>query len=75
MGRVVAGYDVDGAVGQSRKDRLAVGLRPKRGVHFPVGVVGYKVVVGKRDIMRARFAGNKDAQLFCLPHEAHRPCG
>ena len=75
MGRVVAGYDVDGAVGQAQKYRFAVGLRPQRRVHFPVGVVGHEVVIGKRDIVRAGFTGDQDPEFFRVAHKAHRPGG
>ena len=61
---------VDGAVAQALDQRLAVVLGPQRRVHLEAGVEAADRLVGERQVVRRRLAGDPDARL---PSRARSP--
>ena len=67
---VVGGDDIDGPVGQSFDQRLAVPGGPERRIHLETSVL-LKVVLAERKIMGGGFAGHFDPAPFGLADDVH----
>ena len=74
VGRVVGGDHVDGAVRQSRQQRLPVGLVPQRGIHLEAAVLLQHGVV-QQQIVGGGLAGHVQSLRLGAPDQVHTLLG